>query len=143
VPVRTLVRGARVGLPSGEDVAREISRREQWIQILSEDEIVGGDHNDILTNPRYGLRGNTPLWYYVLKEAEVHKNAAGQTGRSLGPVGSYMVADVILDALVADADSYLSVPNWTPTIPTMHYGAGASMSDLLAFIAASTRRSST
>jgi hypothetical protein len=143
LPVRTLVRGARVGLPSGEDVAREISRREQWIRVLSEDEIVGGDHNDILTNLRYGLRGNTPLWYYVLKEAEVHKNAAGQTGRSLGPVGSYLVADVILDALVADADSYLSVPNWMPTIPTMHNGAGASMSDLLAFIAASTRRSST
>jgi hypothetical protein len=143
LPVRTLLRGARVELPSGEDVAREISRRDNSIRILTEDEIVSGDHKDILTNPRYGLLGNTPLWYYLLKEAELHKNEARQPGRSLGPIGSYIIADVILDALVADRDSYLSVPNWSPTIPTMYRGEGDSMSNVLAFIAASTGRSNT
>jgi hypothetical protein len=143
LPVRTLLRGARVDLPSGEDVAREINRRENWVRILTEDEIVSGDHKDILTNPRYGLLGNTPLWYYLLKEAELHKNGAGQPGRSLGPIGSYIVADVILDALVADPDSYLSVAGWNPTIPTMNGGAGDSMSNVLTFIDASTGRSNT
>jgi hypothetical protein len=143
LPVRTLLRGARLELPSGEDVAREISRRENWIRILTEDEIVSGDHRDILTNPRYGLFGNTPLWYYLLKEAELHKNGAGEPGRSLGPLGSYLVADVILDALTADPDSYLSVPDWSPTIPTMAGGQGDSMSKILAFIDAASRRSNT
>jgi hypothetical protein len=143
LPVRTLLRGARLELPSGEDIAREISRRENWIRILTEDEIVSGDHRDILTNPRYGLFGNTPLWYYLLKEAELHKNGAGEPGRSLGPLGSYLVADVILDALTADPDSYLSVPDWSPTIPTMAGGQGDSMSKILAFIDAASRRSNT
>jgi hypothetical protein len=143
LPVRTLLRGARVDLPSGEDVAREISRRENWIRILTEDEIVSGAHKAILTNPRYGLLGNTPLWYYLLKEAELHTNGAGQPGRSLGPLGSYLVADVILDALTADPDSYLSAPNWSPTIPAMSGGQGDSMSNVLTFIAAATGRSNT
>jgi hypothetical protein len=130
-------------LPSGEDVAREVSGRENAIRILSQDEVVSGDHKTILTNPRYGLLGNTPLWYYLLKEAELHKNQAGQPGRSLGPLGSYLVADVILDALIADPDSYLSVPNWGPTIPTMYGGVGASMSNLLTFIDVSTSRNNT
>jgi hypothetical protein len=130
-------------LPSGEDVAREMSRRGNWIRILTDNEIVSGDHKEILTNPRYGLLGNTPLWYYVLKEAELHTNGAGQRGRSLGPLGSYLVADVILDALVADPDSYLSVPDWSPTIATMRGGGEASMSGVLKFIAASSSRSNT
>jgi hypothetical protein len=143
LPVRTLLRGARMDLPSGEDVAREMSRRGNWIRILTDNEIVSGDHKEILTNPRYGLLGNTPLWYYVLKEAELHTNGAGQRGRSLGPLGSYLVADVILDALVADPDSYLSVPDWSPTIATMRGGGEASMSGVLKFIAASSSRSNT
>jgi hypothetical protein len=143
LPVRTLLRGGRVDLPSGEDVAREISRRENWMRTLTVDEIVSGDHRAILTNPRYGLLGNTPLWYYILKEAELHRNGAGQPGRSLGPIGSYVIADVILGALVADPDSYLSVPDWSPTIPTMSGGEADSMSDVLAFIDAATRRSNT
>jgi hypothetical protein len=143
LPVRTLLRGARLDLPSGEDVAREISRRANWVGSLSQDEIVGGDHQDILTNPRYGLLGNTPLWYYLLKEAELHKNGDGQPGRSLGPLGSYLIADVILDALTADPDSYLAVPGWRPTIPPQYGGEALSMSNVLTFIDASTHRSNT
>ncbi len=83
LPVRTLLRGFRVDLPSGEDVAGEIARRVPGVKVLTEDEVVSGCHKDILTDPKYGFRNNTPLWYYILKEAEViHK------GRHLGPIGS-------------------------------------------------------
>ena len=134
--VRTLLRGFRVGLPSGEDVAAEIARRMPGIKVLTEDEIVSGPHKDVLTNPKYGFRNNTPLWYYVLKEAEV----APQEGKHLGPVGSYMVADVILGALAADADSYLSAPAWEPTLD----GGLSSIRKILDFVTgASRRRSST
>lgn len=141
LPVRTLLRGARVGLPVGEDVAKEINKNAGWIKILTEEEIVGGAHRDILTNPQYGLRGNTPLWYYVLKEAELYPAPSGLGGRSLGPAGSYLVANVILDVLAADPESYLSVPGWTPTLPTMLGPDRDSFSALLKFVA--TYRSST
>ena len=130
LPVRTLLRGFRMDLPSGEDVAREISRREPGIKILTEDEIVNGVHKEILTDPKYGFRKNTPLWYYVLKEAEV----TPRNGRYLGPVGSYIVADVILDALVADHDSYLWSPDYPKWVPTLDDGEANSMGKLLKFV---------
>ena len=50
----------------------------------------------------------TPLWYYVLKEAEVREN-----GNSLGDVGSRVIAETILGLLRYDPMSYLN-RGWTP-----------------------------
>ena len=110
------------------------------IKVLTEDEIVSGPHKDVLTNPKYGFRNNTPLWYYILKEAEV----TPREGKHLGPIGSYIVADVIFGALAADADSYLSAPTWEPTLDR---GGGKSIRKILDFVTsafgASRSRSST
>ena len=125
--VRTLLRGFRVDLPSGEDVAVEIARRMPGIKVLTEDDIVSGPHKDVLTNPKYGFRNNTPLWYYILKEAEL----APREGKHLGPIGSYIVADVIIGALAADPDSYLSIPTWEPTLDS---GGRKSIRKILDFV---------
>lgn len=113
LPTRTLLRGARLGLPSGEQVEAEVRRRMPGMRTAKEDEIVSGVGQAILTDSKNGLRRNTPLWYYVLKEAEVLRR-----GASLGPVGSRIVADVILGALQADPGSYIRVvgPHWQPTL---------------------------
>jgi len=111
LPVITLLRGARVGLPSGQTVAEEILCQMPGIRTITDDEIACGPHEDILRE--YGFHKDTPLWYYVLKEAEVLQN-----GVRLGPIGSWIVADVITSALLTDADSYISLkPDWKPTIP--------------------------
>jgi hypothetical protein len=53
---------------------------------------------------------DTPLWYYVLKEAELLRG-----GRSLGPVGGRIVAEVFAGLLRADATSVLNTaPVWRP-----------------------------
>ncbi|HSP46077.1 MAG TPA: hypothetical protein VLO30_08805, partial [Chthoniobacterales bacterium] len=119
----------------------ELSESAEWVRALTEEEIVGGPHRDILTNPQYGLRGSTPLWYYVLKEAELYRAPSGFGGRSLGPAGSCLVATVILNVLAADPDSYLSVPGWIPTLPTMLGAERDFFSSLLKF--AATYRNST
>ena len=60
------------------------------------------------------LDASTPLWYYVLKEAEVMEG-----GLHLGPVGGRMVGEVIIGLLQLDRYSFLSVdPQWRPTLPT-------------------------
>jgi hypothetical protein len=54
---------------------------------------------------------SAPLWFYILKEAEV----AG--GAQLGPVGGRIVAEVLLGLLKGDPFPYLNVePNWKPTL---------------------------
>lgn len=126
LPVRTLLRGSRMSLPCGEDLASQlaIEHPELDVGVLEEDQIVAGPHKDILTDPRYGFRRNTPLWYYLLKEAEVTEvdcilngQKVKKTGTCLGPVGSWIVADVILSALAADEDSYFrSQDSWQPTL---------------------------
>ena len=126
LPVRTLLRGFRMRLPSGEEVASQlaIERPDLGIGGLQEDQIVEGPHKDILTDPRYGLRWNTPLWYYLLKEAEITEaefvingKEVKKRGTCLGPIGSWIVANVILNAVVSDEDSYLrSQEAWKPTL---------------------------
>lgn len=105
--VRTLLRGDRVGLPSGQACAIALG-----VTPLTPDELA----SDPLQGPilkKWGYDRETPLWYYVLKEAEL----LGKR-ETLGPVGSRIVARVMMDALLSDPGSYLSVaPNWVPTLP--------------------------
>ena len=114
---RDLQRGAALRLPSGEAVARQMG-----VEPLSAEECGLAEA---------GWTVETPLWYYVLKEAEVRVG-----GAHLGPVGGRIVAEVLLGLLDADPNSYRSVePNWRPTlpsaggIPTGRFG----MADLVSF----------
>jgi len=53
---------------------------------------------------------NTPLWFYILKEAEVRCS-----GKKLGPVGGRIVAEVLVGLLDGDLSSFLNVePTWQP-----------------------------
>lgn len=123
LPVRTLWRGARMGLPTGQAIAKELNIRSP----LGSDEIKQGPHEAILTN--YHFDTDTPLWYYILKEAEVCRFGKGQR---LGPVGGHIVGTVIFDALLNDADSYLRVyPQWCPDLTGLSI---TEMADLLRFV---------
>ena len=73
---------------------------------------------------------STPLFYYILKEAELRED-----GLRLGHVGARIVAEVFIGLLQLDPDSYFSVQrDWVPTLPT-HDGTPESfrMIDFLTF----------
>ena len=58
-----------------------------------------------------GFLERTPLWYYVLKEAEVRAN-----GNSLGELGSRIVCETIIGQLFNDPHSYLQRRRvWDPS----------------------------
>jgi len=94
--VRDLQRGQGVGLPSGEAVARHFGVRP-------------------LTAEEVGLRaagwtGETPLWYYILREA-----ATATSGNRLGAVGGRIVAEVVIVMLDRDPTSIRSAGRaWRP-----------------------------
>jgi hypothetical protein len=48
-----------------------------------------------------GWRGETPLWYYILREADTFIG-----GHRLGPVGGRIVTDVLVGLIDADATSF-------------------------------------
>jgi hypothetical protein len=75
-----------------------------------------------------GWTGETPLWFYILKEAEVRNG-----GEHLGDVGGRIVAEVLLSLIDADANSYRNADtDWKPTLPGMQEGH-FTIADLLRF----------
>jgi hypothetical protein len=112
LPIRTLLRGARAGLPSGQEVADALFAQGK---IKSSDRLTTAQLTKDTCNlsgtvlRSIGLEQNTPLFYYLLKEAEI--NAAGLI---LGPIGSHIVSEVIQSSLEADPHGYMSIvgPKW-------------------------------
>jgi heme peroxidase len=114
--VRDLQRGQGVGLPSGEAVAGRMG-----VEPLSPDEVGLG---------AAGWWLETPLWFYLLKEAE-HRGG----GERLGPVGGRLVGEVLVGIVDADGESYRAAdPGWRPTLPAAQAGR-FGLADLLGFAA--------
>lgn len=112
---RNLMRHVNFGIPSGQAIARVMNVRVLTPAQLAE-----------LTP--FGMEKSTPLWYYILKEAEVF-----ESGRRMGPVGGRIVGEVFIGLLKADRDSYLTVNrNWKPTLPSAKAG-DFEITDLLRF----------
>ena len=116
---RNLLRCVTWMLPSGQRIASEMG-----ITPLSNAELAE------LHPIRPSFVQSTPLFYYILKEAELRED-----GLRLGPVGARIVAEVFIGMLQLDPDCYFSVqPDWVPTLPT-HDGTRESfrMIDFLTF----------
>jgi hypothetical protein len=114
--VRNLLRGRALGIPSGQAVAKAMGIDPLTIEPppsadarASEEEKKRIETLRRLFAPKSDLRNNTPLWYYVLKEAQLNE------GHHLGPVGGRIVAEVLIGLLCGDPLSYLSAqPTWQP-----------------------------
>lgn len=120
---RNLKRGVMLGLPSGQDVARAM----RVAKPLTPEEIASGP--DGAAAKAHGLHVDTPLWYYILKEALVRSG-----GERLGPMGARIVAEVFVGLVHGDHQSYIwRNTNWTPTLPSKTPGRFL-MTDLLQFV---------
>lgn len=103
LPQRNLLRHLTWSLPSGQDIAREMGAPA----------LSAGDLKD-LSGLGVGFERSTPLFFYVLREAQVM-----HAGLNLGPVGGRIVGEVILGLLQSDRDSYLNAQRaWRPSLPT-------------------------
>ena len=123
---RNLRRGVILGLPSGQDVANEMAKKVPSITPLTPAEMATGPDGAVAAQK--GFDTAAPLWYYILKEAQVRSN-----GERLGPVGARIVAEVFVGLVQGDPDSFLSQPGWTPTLPAKTPGT-FNMTDLLQFV---------
>lgn len=103
-----LMRGRALQLPSGQAVATAMGTS--------------------VPDSKLRLKGETPLWFYLLREAEVLSE-----GRRLGPTGGRIVAEVLIGLLKGDPSSFLrQQPAWRPELPSAEPGQ-FTMVDLLRF----------
>jgi heme peroxidase len=114
LPQRNLLRQLTWSLPSGQSIASAMG-------------VTPLAPADLAELGPYGFQSSTPLWYYVLKEAEVVAD-----GLRLGPVGGRIVAEVLIGLIQSDPSSYLvQKPRWTPTLTSA--GSSFRMKDFLTF----------
>lgn len=116
LPSRNLLRHVTFGIPSAQTIAAALGEPVLSAADLQELDQFGA-----------GLQSSTPLFYYVLREAEV---VAG--GAHLGPVGGRILAEVFLGMLDLDPTSYRSADRgWTPTMPAADPDQGFRTTDML------------
>ncbi|HYP26424.1 MAG TPA: heme peroxidase family protein [Blastocatellia bacterium] len=96
-----LIRGRRLKLPSGQEVARALK-----VPPMSAIQLTQYPHGDVVS--KTGFDKETPLWYYILKEAQVYRR-----GERLGPVGSYILAETFVQLIRASRISILKDENFT------------------------------
>jgi hypothetical protein len=124
---RNLLRSWRLGLPSGQQVARAM-----YIKPIDDTDILIGKAVDkqedgplknIVDAAGQVFAGNCPLWTYILAEAARNttkikipsEGDVSVTTPQLGPVGGRIVAEVFLGMLYGDGTSLLSLdPCWEP-----------------------------
>jgi hypothetical protein len=116
-------RGKALQLPSGQSVAQHMGETPLTAAELELSKL------KLKAAHRTLLEQDTPLWFYVLKEAEVPANA-----ERLGPVGGWIVAEVLIGLLQGDPNSSLSVePTWKPAGIPAETAGEFTLADLLTF----------
>lgn len=124
---RNLLRGYLLSIPTGQAIAEEIGARP-----LTADELRPSNRPALAEAlEQGGFLERTPLWYYVLREAEVRAN-----GNSLGEVGSRIICDTIIGLVVNDPRSYLNQPGgWDPSkgVRLMNGDPIVTIADMLRF----------
>ncbi|WP_308258279.1 peroxidase family protein [Saccharothrix obliqua] len=120
---RNLTRADMVKLASGQQMAALFG-----VEPLTADQVLRGNGGvvlDALTEEqRRTVVETTPLWFYILREAEFAKGL-------LGPVGGRIVAEVFHRSMEVSRHSIVREPSWRPV-----FGPDAQtfrMTDLLLF----------
>jgi len=117
LPVRNMLRHITWLIPSGQSVAQAIGAP-----------VLGASNFTEWRGYGVGLDTSTPLWFYVLKEAEVMEG-----GLRLGPVGATIVGEVFIGLMQVAPGSFLrDNPGFRPTLPAQTPGT-FKMTDLLTF----------
>ena len=128
--VQDLKRGYMMRMPTGQAVARQLALHE-----LTEAELAdvarANNQADLLSGTVFARR--TPLWFYLLAEAD-HYSRNENRGSRLGPVGTRLVADVIVDLVRRSSDSILDPSRPQPWTPYLGPTPGKfDLQDLLKF----------
>jgi hypothetical protein len=122
LPELNLLRGRALQLPSGQAVAERLG-----VTPVGD---LGLARFDLDRAHRRALEAETPLWYYVLREAE----NPPRSGRRLGPVGGRIVAEVLVGLLAHDPQGFLRRrPTWRPEGLRARTPGHFTLADLLRF----------
>jgi hypothetical protein len=109
---RNLARAKMVKLATGQKMVAFLRSKGVPVTALTKPQIRNGSNGaklaDLTQRQREGLTKNTPLWFYILREAELND------GRLKG-VGARIVAETFHRAMEGSQHSIVRDPAWRPT----------------------------
>lgn len=121
LPAMDLFRTRALDLPTGQEISDKINGR----QSLKSDQIA-----DLLPDNLKGeFSKNTPLWFYLLAEAEINEG-----GETLGEIGSQIIAETFVGLLRIDEFSVLN-NDFSPDKELTNEKGFFGMPEMLKFIA--------
>jgi hypothetical protein len=128
---RNLRRGYRLSLPTAQACVSALAAgAHPGLTPLTRAELTSGAAGAALDAA--GLADATPLWFYVLKEAEIRA-----AGAHLGPLGSVLVAETLIGLVVKDPTSYWNAgpggSRWSPDDAGLAGGPIDSIEAMLRF----------
>jgi hypothetical protein len=110
---RNLTRATMVNLATGQQMATFLTSKGVTLTKLTKTQIRDGNNGATLDALTQGQRDaflrDTPLWFYILREAEL------DAGRLKG-VGARIVAETFHRAIEGSQTSILADPTWRPTL---------------------------
>jgi hypothetical protein len=124
LPLRNLIRSREIGLTSGEKLF-DFYFGSGASGKLTPDQIEPDKSTQALFELQEAAGFQTPLWYYVLKEAELNG------GLRLGKLGSRLVGEVVGGAIYYDPIAYVHDPGWQSAISGSNV---VEMKDLVDFV---------
>lgn len=109
---RNLTRANMVELASGQQMAEEMAKKTKMTPLTAA-QIIDGAGGAVLSglskSRQNELAANTPLWFYILREAELNNGL-------LTGVGGRIVAEVFHRAMEGSRISILRDPFWRPSL---------------------------
>jgi hypothetical protein len=110
---RNLTRAKMVKLATGQQMARFLRNKGVNVTTLTKAQLRDGNNGAVLDGltptQRQGVLTDTPLWFYVLREAELN-------GGKLKGVGARIVAETFHRAMEGSSASIVRDPAWRPTL---------------------------
>ena len=129
--VRNLLRGYLLRMPTGQALATAMNvtplTAGQLEEVAAAVTPPAGQESQLDVLRSGGFTQRTPLWYYILAEAAFHAR-----GKHLGPLGSTLVAEVLIGLIQKSENSILRNRLWEPTLPMAQNGK-FTLADLLRF----------
>ncbi len=128
---RNLLRGRGYLLPSGQQLVAAFADKGVEVRPLTQQEIFDGNGGAKLDQTftqqdKDELATNTPLWFYVLREAELNNN-------KLAGVGARIVAETFHRCMQASRYSIISDQAFRPQLPRGQATASFKMAHLLVY----------
>jgi hypothetical protein len=102
-----------VKLATGQQMARFLKNKGVNVTTLTKTQLRNGNNGAVLDGltqtQRQALLKDTPLWFYLLREAELN-------GGKLKGVGGRIVAETFHRAIEGSSASIVRDPTWRPTL---------------------------